>query len=191
VNVRSVTIRTLSSILLIAFFMAEAQQKPAHSLKTYLSPGCGFSFTYPASWIVVRKSIPTHSQSVPECDIRLLFRAKGKKSHSVSVSIEEKELNEVAENQGFEKLDKGWSYHGIMEQSASQISGDGWNGLSINYPVRCFGGPLQGYQGIGEGLIAVASSGKRTLIIDGGECNSSDPEAFLWVIKSLKFFPTV
>ena len=159
-------------------------------MATYSNEKCGFSFNYPDDFVVQKKFVPS-KKNVPECSLKLVFLQRGKVQHAISLRVETKTFDEEANALGLEKSASGWvsSSLGVIQGNVRDIHGPGWNGLSYDFGTRCYGGPEGGYQGMGEGYVAFANAGSRTLIIDGGRCEGSDFDVFQWVTESLKFFP--
>lgn len=96
------------------------------------------------------------------------------------------DFDAVAAKIGVDKSQDGWVSTG-PEGNAEDVSGSGWKGVSLSFAARCYGNGGTAYQGAGEGQIGFANSGNVTWIIDGGSCEHSDPDAYQWVIHSLKF----
>jgi hypothetical protein len=173
----------LALLMIAPFCILHAFSQSLDQVKTtYHSEKCGFSFSYPSRFSVQEKS----SSDKSRCDSQMLFLLGGKVKHSLSLSKTDIAFDAAAEKIGLEKSRDGWVSAG-PDGNAEEIAGAGWKGLSFGFAARCYGNEAKGYQGAGEGQIAFANAGNITLIIDGGSCEHSDPDAYQWIVQSLKF----
>jgi hypothetical protein len=190
---QTITAAAILSVLLCTVCAASPQQQTKSRSKTYSNSRCGFSFNYPDALTVttkIQKDDPEYlpyPPYLPRCHLEITFRGKGWRKHHVKLQVEQKDFNQAAEDELFEKSDEGWVFQVQFKAAAVEIQGENWKGLSAMPSTRCYGD--SGYKGLGEGLTAFASSGNRTIVIDGDSCEDIDEKAFAWVTKSLKFLP--
>jgi hypothetical protein len=177
------------SLIVFSAVISSWSQAGSNATATYHNAKCGFSFSYPA--IYTLKSVPDAPSKAddPRCGLRLLFMQGSKIKHTISLHWEQSSFDEAAALIGVEKSANGWvpSSEFLTQGKAHEISGPGWKGLSFEFAARCYGS--DGYEGMGEAVLGFANAGDRTLIIDGGQCERSDFDAYEWIVKSLKFLP--
>ena len=179
------------SLILFSAVISSWGQAGSNATATYRNAKCGFSFSYPA--IYTLKSAPDAESKAddPLCGLRFLFLQDGKIKHAISLHWEKRSFDEAADLIGLEKSANGWvpSSEFLTQGKAHEISGPGWKGLSYEFAARCYGGPSGGYEGMGDAVLGFANAGDRTLIIDGGQCERSDFDAYEWIVQSLQFLP--
>ncbi len=181
--------KCLMFALLCVASTAGPQGQTRSANKTYSSSHCGFSFDYPRALTATERVLADDPEHVSQCNLSLTFTGKGWKTHHVSLQVQQKNFDQAAEHGDFKKSEQGWNFDSLSPVSAEEIHGDHWKGLSALYATQCFGGPDSTYEGMGDALTAFASSGSRTVWIDGGQCEGVDEKAFGWVTGSLRFLP--
>ncbi len=172
--------RAVCFLLTICLLAGAEAPVSAQSTRTYANKKLGFSFEYPSAYTM--REVPDETDTSGR-RFTLQFLRKGKIEQVLGFQLNSSSFEESTEAAGLAKSKEGWE--DSYGSPADEISGRSWRGLSISSVTRCFGD--NGYEGMGDVVKAFASSGSKTLWIDGGECDRLNDEALKWVVSSLRF----
>ena len=170
------------ALLLLVPSAVEARQ--------FADPACHVRFEIPRGWIIETD----RGKSGKVCEIameprnwkELLEKDDGIRMHGVSLEIIKGDLDTVIEGDGsFEKQQGSWVVLGRqgLASPASEISGNGWKGLSGISESGCHFED-GGYAGLCPVSVALVSNGTWSAIVIGAP---SSHQQFDRVLKTLRF----